>query len=382
MKPKKVLHILAEIKFSGAEVMLNLAANYFIEKGVELHVFALGDQVGDYAPVLQKSGFKIHHVPTTRNLDRLIAVYKFFKKNKFDVIHMHFEGAFFWFALVIWMARGANTIVRTVHNVFPYKGYLRFRRILQRFISRKIFKITFVTIGNSVQEVENKTLCNKTTYVPNWLDFDKFQPLQDPWERIETRNLLGIPQDSIVLVSVGATTTIKNHKDIIEALSMIDCEAKKILYLNIGDGPEQSSLKNLCKELGVEKYVKFAGQRKDIRNILVSSDIYLMTSQHEGLSIALLEAMTTSICPIVYNSYGLRDLVTNEDTGLLIEKSPEKLAKAILRLVDDKATREKLARNARSMVLEKYNMKKSLNKLMKIYFPNLEKSFAEVDNLN
>jgi hypothetical protein len=71
-KKLKVLHILYEIKFSGAEVMLNLASDYLQKKGISLYALNTSDKLGDYADVMQKNGYQIFHIPISNRLKFII----------------------------------------------------------------------------------------------------------------------------------------------------------------------------------------------------------------------------------------------------------------------------------------------------------------------
>lgn len=366
MKSMKIIHTLSQIKYSGAEVMLNLAAPYFKSKGIELHILSFGKELGEYAEILRRSGYKIHHIPFKSSLGHFIKVYKFFKKNKFDAIHMHSEGAFFWYTLVIRLATSVN-IIRTVHSVFTYKGYLKLRRILQRFIARKIFKVRFVSIGQSVKTVEKKILLNSTVIVPNWINLSRFDPLKDDWEKIEAREHLDVPKDALIITSVGSITKTKNHKDILTAMPEILAKNKRIFYLNIGDGPMLDELKAYTQQLNIGSHVKFAGQMENVRQALVATDIYIMPSRYEGLGISLIEAMACGLPSVVYNVYGLKDLIVDKVNGFIVEEKPSSLAEAVIKLAENQHLRGEMGENARKMILENYDMKRSLDKLLKLY---------------
>ncbi len=104
-----------------------------------------------------------------------IDLYRLLKKENFDIIHIHSERANFWYSLISYIAR-IKKIVRTVHNVYKFKGYLRFKRKIQRLISSKLLKVKFISINNSVKQVEEEYFNNITILIKNWIDDSIFFP--------------------------------------------------------------------------------------------------------------------------------------------------------------------------------------------------------------
>ncbi|MCC9135066.1 glycosyltransferase [Pontibacter silvestris] len=362
---KKVLHILGHLRYSGAEVMLALAAPYFREQGLDTHILSIGEEK-DYAPVLEERGYTLHHIQGTKTLSYFIKLYKFLKEQRYDVVHIHPESVSFWHALTIKLA-GSKSIVRTVHNVFQYQGFLRFVRAFQRIVARKFLSVKFFSIGPSVEEFERKHLFNETVVIPNWIDMNRFMPAKDEQEILVNRQKLGIGSDALVLVSVGASTEVKNQRDIITATANLLKQRKDIYYIHVGDGPLQPELKAYTAELGISDKVYFVGQTRQVREILIASDIFVMPSRFEGLGNSLLEALSCAVPAVVYNVYGLKDLVENKKNGYIVEQDPTLLENAIAKLADDKQMRKKMGKEARQKVLRDYDMKKSIDKMLVYY---------------
>lgn len=133
----------------------------------------------------------------------------------------------------------------------------------------------------------------------------------------EKRKELGIPENAFVFVSVGELNDNKNHRTIIEALAKIN--DKKVVYALCGIGNLLDELKNICIELGVEDRVFFLGFRKDIKEILYASDVFVFPSKREGLGLAAIEAMATGLPIITSNIHGIKDYSINGVTGFSCE---------------------------------------------------------------
>ena len=362
----KTLHILNSIEFSGAEIMLKNAAPIFVNKGLELYALSTGANRGSYADMLRDSGFVVHHIPFKKSAKYFIELYRFLAGEKFNVVHIHPERAFFWHSLIAKIA-GVKKIVRTVHSNFDFSGYLRFKRMLQRFIANKIVSVQFITIGPTVYETEKRVFFNNSILIPNWVDEVKFLAARSRDEVMHIRKELGISPTDIVIISVGSCTDVKNHDDIITACADLSKKIKNIIYTHVGDGPLLQEEKDLAKRLGISEKVIFLGQIENVREALIASDIFVMPSDYEGTSISKLEAMYCGLPLIVYDNSGVRDFVLEGKNGFLVNPNPHAMAEAIEELIINKTLRKDMGEQARETVLQNFNMEKSLGKLMNIY---------------
>jgi glycosyltransferase involved in cell wall biosynthesis len=365
----KVLHILNSIEFSGAEIMLKTAAPLLVENGFNLHALSTGEQPGSYAGILSDSGYTIHHIPFRKSPEYFLALFRYLRSERFNVVHIHPERAFFWHALVA-RAAGVKKIIRTVHSNFTFQGLLRLRRIFQRFIANKILGVRFIAIGPSVYETEKRIFKNDSVIIPNWVDDTGFFPPQGIREVRLLRKKMNIPEADTVIVSVGSCTPLKNHEDIIRAIAEICGTIKNVTYVHVGDGPLQPQEKDLLTMLGIAEKVQFLGQIENVRDVLAASDIFVMTSDYEGLSISKIEAMLCALPMVLYNNLGLRDFTVHGEDGFLIPSDFHELAETLKKIIVDQNLRKKMGEKARTNALQNFNIKQSLTKLMEIYWHN------------
>jgi glycosyltransferase involved in cell wall biosynthesis len=318
MNNLKLLHILNEINFSGAEVMLNLAAPLFKQNGIELHALSTGNNRGNYAEVLVKAGYKIHHIPFSKTPQYFYRLYKLLRKEKFDIVHIHPERAFIWHALLAKLA-GAKLIVRTVHSIFNFKGILRIKKYIARWFARTILKVKFHSISDSVELFEKQNFSNPTKKIYNWTDESKFYPLTSTDEKKKIRQQIGIREGRFVIISVGSCSPVKRHDVIIKALKTLTEKEQNIIYLHLGSGELLNEEIQLAERIGVKDYIIFAGQKENVRDYLVASDAFVMVSKYEGLTIAGMEAVFCGLPLLVYDTYGLRDVVIDGYNGILLK---------------------------------------------------------------
>lgn len=370
MKPIKVLHILHELKYSGAEIMYVDAAPVFQEKGCELSVVATANNLGEFALEFEKAGYKVYHKPYPKRqnvLKRIVYYYqfiKFLKKEKIAVVHNHSSATFWGMALC---ARLSNIkAVHTFHSVFPTSWYSILYHVLLRFSAKHIFGCTFQTISDSVYQNEKQRFHNKTIKIYNWYGGNRFYPASAN-EKELIREELKIPKNSLVLISIGGCSPIKRHSDIIKALPDIINTIPNCLYLHLGTGEIEQEEKLLAASLGITNYIRFYGNQKEVRKFLVVADIYLMTSKFEGISLTTIEAMACHIPCILYDVPGLRDFNKETQSAVLIPEDLHLLAAKIIETHQNLNLQDKIIQNANELVNSKFSMEKNAKKIFKLY---------------
>lgn len=321
----RVLHILNELKPSGAETMLKVAAPNFRARGIESHILGTGIQGGSYREQLESVGYRIHHIPFERSVVFFQQLFMFLRRERFDLVHFHAEGANFWSVLIALVA-GQHRLVRTVHSNFQFDGYLRWRRAVQRRLLSWL-GVRYVSISPSVADNERRRYGIETTLIPNWYDSGHFRPPSHS-ERMAARRHFGFEDKDLVMVTVGNCNRTKNHGAVFEAVKRIPEELRP-KYLHVGTEEPGHPERELATKLGVSCNVQFVGAQKDVRGALWASDVYVMPSLYEGFSIAALEAISVGLPAILYDSPGLRDL-QESFPDLKLAMDPGELLAALL----------------------------------------------------
>ena len=362
----RVLHVFNEIKFSGAEIMYANAAPYFQKEGLKMYALTTGHTKGDFEPEFIKNKIQIIHKPLPSVLYQLSYIKEvrdIIKQNKIEIIHIHRSDVKWLFALITKLEK--VKCIYTVHNVFKHRKITWIKGYLDRYTARKWFGLQFQTIGQSVYDNELNYYKNPTIRVNNWFNDKRFYPVISEEEKEQKRKKLSISSTTKILISTGGCSEVKNHHDIIKAIPLL--KEKDIMYLHLGCGKTEVEEKELAKKLDIENKVRFLGNQNNVRDYLVVSDIYLMPSRFEGLSIASIEAMATGIPSVLYNSPGLRDLINNNDNGLLIEHDHVKLAESIDWMIENKEKVREMANNALGFVNKEFDMQKNVNAIINLY---------------
>jgi len=169
-----------------------------------------------------------------------------------------------------------------------------------------------------------------------------------PYEKIEfqkvSREKLGLNKNKKYIIGIGRLVKRKGFEYFIRALAMLDNNIEGII---IGDGPEKQNLLNLAKKLKVENRIKFLGFVSEEKKFqyLDSSDIYVLSSLHEGFGIVLQEAMQVGLPIVSTNNGGQVDFVKDRKNGLLAEpRNFKELAEKIKELLSNDELREKISK--------------------------------------
>lgn len=321
-----VLHVLNELRPSGAEVMLKLAAPYWMEHGLDLHVLSTGQKPGSFAEALTDAGFKVHHLPFANSPNFYMRLIRLIRAYRFDVVHLHTEHATLTYAVLARLA-GTKRILRTIHSNFLFRGITRSTRALRRFLVRQLGVIQ-ISVSRTVQENELERFKNPTLLIYNWYDDSHFVP-PTPKQRQAARAAIGLDDSEKCLISVGNCAPPKNHAVILQALRLLKEEGLQVKYLHVGEEDRDKTERRLAGQLGVDQQVYFLGYQKDVRPYLWAADVFVMPSSYEGFGIALLEALACDLRIVLAHSPGLTEWAELSPGIIYTEIDPNSLFRAI-----------------------------------------------------
>jgi len=215
--------------------------------------------------------------------------------------------------------------------------------------------------------------------VPNGVDLEKSQipklktQINFKSQISNLRKELKIEENEQIIITVSRLVRKNGIGDLIDAVSQLSIINYQLLI--IGSGPLEKQLKLQVEKLNLGKKIFFLGDvpNKEIFEYLAISDIFCRPSLSEGLGTAFLEAMAAGVPVVATPVGGIPDFLENGETGLFCEiKNPQSIAEKIKILLENDELREKIIKNARELVEEKYNwdviglkIKNIFNKLTK-----------------
>lgn len=136
------------------------------------------------------------------------------------------------------------------------------------------------------------------------------------------------------LILVGRLAEIKRIDIFLESVKHVRRKLPAVAAVVVGDGPQRKALEAVARDLGIETSVTFAGHRQDVESLLKKSKLFALTSDSEGLSLSLMEAMLCGLPAVVSRVGDLGDLVEDGVNGYLIaERTPEAFATRFVELL-------------------------------------------------
>jgi glycosyltransferase involved in cell wall biosynthesis len=173
-----------------------------------------------------------------------------------------------------------------------------------------------------------------------------------PYRGIQkSRKELGLPDDKIILVTLGRLVVRKNNTELIHIFGSISSMFNCHLVI-MGDGPERTTLEKSIKQHGLENKVTLAGRVGEEKfQIMSAADIYVSTAVHEGFGLVFLEAMESGLPVVSYDNGGQVDFLIDGTTGFLIRLGDsEKFADRLKQLMHSAEMRSEMRRHNREYI--------------------------------
>jgi len=180
----------------------------------------------------------------------------------------------------------------------------------------------------------------------NGAPLDEFAPA-GPERARRVRQELGLPDNGLVVGSIGRLNAQKGHRFLIDAAAPLCRRQGDLRVLIVGDGDLMEDLRGHAAELGVADRVVFTGHRTDVPDLLAALDVFCISSLYEGTPLALFEAMAAGRAVVSTAVDGCREVLEDGVTGLLVPPGDDAaLGAALDRVLGDAGLREALGRRA------------------------------------
>lgn len=275
---------------------------------------------------------------------------KIIDEGMYDIIHCHTPvGAMLARLAAMGARRKGTKVIYTAHGFHFFKGAPLINWLAFYPVERLLAPITDVLITINKEDhafARKKIRARRIEYVPGvGIKTEKFRaPLDIP----EKRRSLGFGDKDFLILTVAEMTPNKNHITVLKALERLKGreEFEHIHYLICGRGEMWASLEASAKEMGISEHVHFLGYRTDAPELYRCSDMFAFVTFREGLSVALMEAMSSGMSIVCTRIRGNVDLIEDGVSGIFTENNPEALAGHILNLYADPELRRALGEGA------------------------------------
>ena len=359
MKKKKVLFVATVVKTHMMQFHIPYL-KMFQEMGWETAVASRNDYENPedckipycdhyYDIPFERAPWKWDNVRAYRMLKKII------DQGDFDIIHCHTPVGAMVARLAAQKARRKGTkVIYTAHGFHFYDGAPLMNWLLfypAEWILAPLTDVLITINREDYDRAKKKIRTKRIEYVPGvGINTDRFRCAQV--DVAQKRQELGYTDKDFLILTVAEMTPNKNHITVLNALSLLKDkeEFANIHYLICGRGIMKESLMDSAELLGIDDHVNFLGYRTDAPQLYRCSDMFAFVSHREGLSVALMEAMSCGLPIVCTRIRGNTDLIDDEVSGIFTENNPQAVADNILRLYRDARFREELGKNASEKV--------------------------------
>lgn len=286
----KVLHLMGPLRPSGMERMFVSGAPHFQKAGVETVIAGQGAD-HPYKPELESAGYRTTAVPSLRTVAGARAWAATLQAERPDVVHIHTEGAFGASVLAAKVALPKAPVIRTIHSYFKPTGKALLSRNAQGLAADRFIK-DFVAVSPDVQAHEKTNFGRNPKLIFGWVE-DRFFDLRE--QRAKQY------EDEASAVIVGNSSPIKNHVMALRAVR----DSKLSLYFHGDESGATDEERAILDQLEAQGRLLHRGV-SDPGPSLLKASVFLIPSTHEGMSIALAEALVTGVPALVSNVPGLQ----------------------------------------------------------------------------
>lgn len=327
----KIAFFIGSMGRGGAERVISILANHYSQKGWDVEIALLldctvGYELDERIKVVNLTvgkGSYLKRMPLW-----IKKIRNYVKTTKPDRI-VSFIGRIN--VLVLNACRGINIpIIVSERNDPKHDGRGKF----MLWLCNKSYKRAAAIVHQTKYEEScfSAELASKSYVVPNPVSVSAFDKSVTPYR----------------IVTAGRLLPQKNHAMLIDAVAMIKPDFPDIKLDIYGDGSLKDNLSNKIKELNMENTVTLMGNVSDLHQRIAEADVFAMTSEFEGLSNALIEAMMLGLVCISTDYPGADEVVHHGENGLLVPcGDAEKLADVLRNLFTDKELNQKLRNNAK-----------------------------------
>ena len=179
---------------------------------------------------------------------------------------------------------------------------------------------------------------------------------------------LWLPHEAPVIANVAALVPHKGHRHLIAAAAHVVREVPDARFVILGEGPLRPLLEQQTRQLHLEKHVFLPGFRPDVLSLIKSAELFVMSSETEGLGTSLLDAMAAGKACVGTRTGGIPEVIADGETGLLVPPhDPAALAGAIVRLLKDPALKRQMGEAGLTRVRECFSVNRMLESTLEAY---------------
>jgi len=360
---KRILLLIKGLGRGGAEQILLSVMRHVDRSGFEFEVAYLRPDKSALVGDLEREGLRVHCLHVARDPGWLRRLRALVVEGGFDLVHAHAPlpaiGARF-------VLPPRLPLVYTEHNVWEsYRPATRSANLLTFPRNDRVFAVSD-RVRASIRYPGPLRLLPMPPVETLYHGYDP-PAMAKPVAPHLLREQLGLPNGVPV---VGTIANFKRHKGLahlLRAAALVKRVVPDVRFVLIGAGPLEGEIRRLAGELGLGKTLVLAGYRNDAARAAGAFDVFALASLHEGLSIALVEAMALGKPAVVTAVGGLPEVIEHGRQGLVVAAGdPGALADGIVTLLEDGPLRERLGDAGRRRAAA-FDIRRAVRRIEEVY---------------
>ena len=372
-RPARVCLLIGQLGLGGTEKQVVLLAEGLRARGIDTSVLLLFEG-GPREDRLHAAGVPVVHLGfprkaagldmLPRNLAAFARLVRHLRRIQPDVLHAFLYHSYVTAAPAARLAR-VRVLVAGRRSLGDFK---RGRRVLLA-VERVATSVTDLLVANAESVAEDtrrheKVRANKITTVYNGLPEAAFEPVAPAT----------LHTDSPVVLCIANLKIYKGHRFLLDAVARLRDRGLPCTLVLVGEGPERQALEKQAVRLEID--VRFLGTRADVEPLLARADVVVLSSLHEGMSNAVMEAMAAGLPVVATDVGGTGELLRGR--GILVPPSdPEALAGGLGRVLGDPVLAARLGAEARAWSRANLHVDAMVDQHVHIYRELLERRCAE-----
>lgn len=377
MRPLRIAQIITRLDFGGSAENTLLTAAAFGPPNFTSWVIHGPPQGGVVAPVpggaaavrLVEVPWLRREVSVLRDARALIALYRFLRRGRFDLVHTHTSKAGFLGRLAARMAR-VPRILHTPHgHIFHgYFGPLATRIFvaLERWAARFTERIITLTDAEAAQHLAlGVGRPGQFVTIPSGVDLAHVQAAAGRGPLV--RRALRLGTETPLIGAASRLVPVKGITYLVSAMPEVLSRCPGAHLALAGDGEDRAALEAQAAALGVVRHIHFLGFQNDVDAVIAALDVFVLPSLNEGMGRVLVTAMALGVPVVATRVGGVPEVVEDGRQGILVPPAdPTALAEAVVALLTDRTRAAAMSAAGRARA-HRFSLAVMLQRLEELY---------------
>jgi len=365
-----VCHIASGDRWAGAEAQVATLLRA-LRRREDLCLSTILLNEGHLAEEARSAGIELKVIPEGQKgfLQIFLEADRYLRGRGIQILHSHRYKENLLAALLAWR-RNIPYVVRSQHGLpEPFGGLKQMKHAIFQVADQMVARYSTDTVICVSAELRSRLARyldpGKTVVIHNGVDVEQ---VRSTLTSNDAKKRLGIPGDTRVVGTVGRLDPIKRLDIFLAAAHAMSKQVPNVRFVILGEGSEEHRLREQARALRLQNSVFFLGQRQDVYDVVRAFDLFVLCSDHEGLPMALLEALALAVPVVACRTGGISEVIEDGVNGVLLATGdPSALAEACLHLLADRCRRAGLAAAGMRRVAEAFSAREAAAQVARVY---------------